>query len=392
MISVPGFLASGVSSGVKKGGKKDLALIFSETPSSAVAVFTTNLVKAAPVLIGMEKIKQGFCQALLVNSGNANACTGKPGYTDSIETIDHLAKELGIESENIIPSSTGIIGQRLEVNKIKKSTRNLIKNLSKNGLKDAANAIMTTDQFPKFATRQLKLGNKTGTITAIGKGAGMISPNMATMLCFILTDINISRTAMKRALVNSVDNSFNKTIVDGDTSTNDSVFLLANGTLENKEITLKSNLFNKFEKVLTDLNTEIAEMIVKDGEGATKVVKIEVQGARTDKEAQKIARNIGTSQLVKTAFFGEDANWGRLVASAGSAGVQFNPDKAELFFDNIRVYKNGTQFQAESKYAKVFKQPKFTVLLKLKEGTGKSHVLTSDLTLDYVKINAHYRT
>lgn len=392
MISVPGFLASGVSSGIKKSGKKDLALIFSEVPARAVGVFTTNLVKAAPVLVGMERIKQGVCQALIINSGNANACTGKTGFKDSLETTEHLAKELGIENENIIPSSTGVIGQRLEVNKIKKAIRNLIKNLSKNGFGDTAEAIMTTDQFPKYASRKIKLGNKTGTIAAIAKGAGMISPNMATMLCFILTDINISRTAMKRVLVNSVENSFNKIIVDGDTSTNDSVFLLANTTLDNKEITLKSNLYNKFEKVLTELNVEIAEMIVKDGEGATKIVKIEVQGARTDKEAQKIARNIGNSQLVKTAFFGEDANWGRLIASAGSAGVQFDPDKNELFFDKVRVYKNGTQFQAESKYAKVFKQPKFTVTLKLKEGKGSSYVLTSDLTLDYVKINSHYRT
>ena len=276
----------------------------------------------------------------------------------------------------------------MPVSKIKKAIPNLISNLRKNGLTETAEAIMTTDRFPKYSSIKLKIGNKTGTIAAIGKGAGMIAPNMATMLSFILTDIDISKTALKRALANSVENSFNKIIVDGDTSTNDSVFLLSNGVLGNKVITLKSSHYKKFEQALTEVNSEIAEMIVKDGEGATKVVKIEVQGTRTEKEAQKIARTIGTSLLVKTAFFGQDANWGRIFAAAGRSGVKFNPDKADLYFDNVKAITNGTQFQSESKYTRIFKKPKFTVTLKLKEGKASSYVLTSDLTLDYVKLNS----
>lgn len=392
MISVAGFLASGIHSGIKKKNKKDLALIFSEVPAKAAAVFTTNIVKAAPVILGIERIKKGVCQALIVNSGIANAFTGSRGYENAVLTTKYLSNDLGIDEKLIIPSSTGVIGGPLPVSKIKKAIPNLISNLRKNGLIETAEAIMTTDRFPKYSSIKLKIGNKTGTIAVIGKGAGMIAPNMATMLSFILTDIDISKTALKRALANSVEKSFNKIIVDGDTSTNDSVFLLSNGVLGNKEITLKSSHYKKFEQALTEVNSEIAEMIVKDGEGATKVVKIEVQGTRTEKEAQKIARTIGTSLLVKTAFFGQDANWGRIFAAAGRSGVKFNPDKAELYFDNVKAITNGTQFQSESKYTHILKKPKFTVTLKLKEGKASSYVLTSDLTLDYVKLNADYRT
>ncbi len=392
MISIPGFQLSSVSSGVKKSGKKDLALIFSDVPAKAAAVFTTNIVKAAPVILGQERIKQGLCQAIVVNSGIANAFTGSAGYQNAVQSTKDIAASLGIEESLVIPSSTGLIGGPLPVSKIKKAIPNLISKLGPGGVEEAAKAIMTTDKFPKFAFRKIKIGKKEGTIAAIGKGAGMICPNMATMLCFIITDININKTTLKKALVNSVDNSFNKIIVDGDTSTNDSVIMLSNGVLDNNEITLKSSHYNRFESILTELNTEIAELIVKDGEGATKVVKIDVQGARTVKEAEKIARTVGNSLLVKTAFFGEDPNWGRILAAAGRAGVMFNPDKVELFFDDKRVIKNGAQFQAESKFAPVFKKPKFTVTIKLKEGNAGSYVITSDLSHEYVSINSEYRT
>ncbi len=392
MISIPGFQLSSVSSGVKKNGEKDLALIFSDVPAKAAAVYTTNVVKAAPVILGQERIKLGLCQAIVINSGIANAFTGTSGYQNAVQTTKDISASLGIEENLIIPSSTGLIGGPLPVSRIKRAIPNLISKLGPGGVEEVAKAIMTTDKFPKFAFRKIKIGKKEGTIAAIGKGAGMICPNMATMLCFIITDININKTTLKKALVNSVDNSFNKIIVDGDTSTNDSVIMLSNGVLDNNEITLKSSHYSRFEKILTELNTEIAELIVKDGEGATKVVKIDVQGARTVKEAEKIARTVGNSLLVKTAFFGEDPNWGRILAAAGRAGVMFNPDKVEMFFDDKRVIKNGARFQAESKFAPVFKKSKFTVTIKLKEGNASSYVITSDLSHEYVTINSEYRT
>jgi len=392
MISIPGFQLSSVASGVKKNGKKDLALIFSDVPAKAAAVYTTNVVKAAPVILGQERIKLGLCQAIVINSGIANAFTGTSGYQNAVQTTKDISASLGIEENLIIPSSTGLIGGPLPVSRIKRAIPNLISKLGPGGVEEVAKAIMTTDKFPKFAFRKIKFGKKEGTIAAIGKGAGMICPNMATMLCFIITDININKTTLKKALVNSVDNSFNKIIVDGDTSTNDSVIMLSNGVLDNNEITLKSSHYSRFEKILTELNTEIAELIVKDGEGATKVVKIDVQGARTVKEAEKIARTVGNSLLVKTAFFGEDPNWGRILAAAGRAGVMFNPDKVEMLFDDKRVIKNGARYQAESKFAPVFKKSKFTVTIKLKEGNASSYVITSDLSHEYVTINSEYRT
>ena len=392
MIKVPGYQFSSVYSGIKKSKKKDLALIYSDVPAKAAAVFTTNVVKAAPVLLGQERIKQGICQALIINSGIANAFTGSKGFANALLTTKYLSESLGIQEDFIIPSSTGLIGGPLPVSKIKKALPNLIANMGPGGLEGVARGIMTTDRFPKYAQRKLKIGNKTGTIAAIGKGAGMISPNMATMLCFIVTDININKTTLKKALVNSIEDSFNKIIVDGDTSTNDSVIILSNGVLGNNEITLKSGYYKKFEKTVVELCSEIAELIVKDGEGSTKVVKIEVLGARTDKEAAKIARTVGNSQLVKTAFYGQDPNWGRILAAAGRSGVKFNPDKVDMFFDDKCVIKNGLQYQAESKFGAVFKKPKFTVSIKLKEGKGSSYVITSDLSKEYVRINSDYRT
>ncbi len=392
MSKVPGFYFSGISSGVKKSGKKDLGLIYSEVPCKISAVFTKNLVKAAPVILGQERIKNGTCQAIIINSGNANACTGKKGYKDSVSTSKALSKELKIDENLVIPSSTGIIGLPLKMDKIEKALPELIKSLDEENIEDTAHAMLTTDKFIKTASKKIKIGNKTGTISAVGKGAGMISPNMATMLAFIVTDIAIAKGALKKAFKTSIENSFNKIIVDGDTSTNDSAFIMSNGLLENREINEKSSNYKKFVEAVTEVCSEIAELIVKDGEGATKVVKVEVKGAKTENDAAKIARTIGNSQLSKTAFYGEDANWGRIVGAAGRAGVKFNPDKLELFFDGIKVYSKGVQHQSESKYAHVFEKPKFTVTIKLKEGKAESYIITSDLTHEYVSINADYRS
>jgi len=392
MIKVPGFLGGAVSSGVKKKNKKDLALIFSEVPAKAAGLFTTNIVKAPPVLLGMERVKSGMCQAVLINSGVANAFTGQLGLKDSIVTSKDAAKHLGIAETLVIPSSTGIIGGRLPIDKMKKAMPELVKNLREDGFLDVADGIMTTDAFPKYAVKKVTIGGKKGTIAVIGKGAGMIAPNMATMLAYILTDFNVSKRALTKALKNSVKNSFNKIIVDGDTSTNDTVLILANGKLGNALIKDSGDDYNKLEKALTETASEVAEMIVRDGEGATKVVKIIVKGAKTEKDAEKIARTLGTSPLVKTAFFGEDPNWGRIVAAAGRAGVDFDPDKIDLYFDNQKILSNSKEVMNEEKAQKVLKKSKFEVTIDIKSGKSSSFVIASDLTYDYIKINAHYRT
>lgn len=392
MIKVPGFLGAGVSSGIKKNGKKDLGLIFSKVPARAAGVFTTNIVKAAPVLLGMEKIKSGLCQAIIVNSGNANVSTGKRGLKDAALTTKLVAKELGIGETLVIPSSTGVIGVYLQIEKIVNAIPELVSKLSEDGFLDTAEAIMTTDRFPKYSSAQMKIDGKVGTICAIGKGAGMIAPQMATMLCYILTDLNIDLKAQKSALKNGVDNSFNRIIVDGDTSTNDTVLMLSNGNLGNKPIREGDKNHKRFEKLLTELATEIGEMIVRDGEGATKVVKISVKGSKTRKDAEKIARVIGSSLLVKTAFYGEDANWGRVLAAAGRAGVKFDPSRVDLYFGNHKIVKNGVEIMDESEVDHILKQPSFPITLDLKSGKSSHFVIASDITIDYLKINAHYRT
>ena len=392
MIKVPGFLGNAVSSGVKKKGKKDLALIFSEIPAKAAGVFTTNIVKAPPVLLGMERIKSGHCQAVLINSGVANAFTGKPGLKDSIVTSMDAAKELGIAKSLVIPSSTGVIGGRLPTGKMKKALPKLVKGLSEDGFLDVADGIMTTDAFPKYSVKQISIGRKKGTIAVIGKGAGMIAPNMATMLAYILTDINIGKGALAKVLKSAVNHSFNKVIVDGDTSTNDTVLIMANGKLGNTAIKESGTEYHKLEKAVTETALEVAEMIVKDGEGATKVAKIVVKGTKTVKDAEKIARVLGTSSLVKTAFFGEDPNWGRIVAAAGRAGVKFDPDKIDLFFDDLKILSNSKEVMNEKKAQAVLKKPKFEITLNIKSGKASSYVIASDLTFDYIKINSHYRT
>ena len=392
MIKIPGYLSCGIYAGIKKNGKKDLCLIFSKIPAKVAGVFTTNVVKAAPVILGIERVKGGLCQAIIVNSGNANACTGKRGFEDAISIARHVANKLGIDESLVIPSSTGVIGVPLPMEKIKKAIPELTSTLSEDGFLDTAEAIMTTDKFPKYASAQMKVGEKLGTISAIGKGAGMIAPQMATMLCFILTDINLDQKALKKALKNSVEYSFNRIIVDGDTSTNDTVLMLSNGTLGNNPIKDGDKHYRQFEKTLTKLTREIAEMVVRDGEGGTKVVKIIVKGTRTKKDAEKIARIIGSSLLVKTALYGEDPNWGRVLAAAGRAGVKFDPLKVDLYFGNYKVARNGIEIMDESKVSHILKQPNFPITLELKSGKSSSFVIASDITMDYLKLNAHYRT
>ncbi|MGQ0793955.1 MAG: bifunctional glutamate N-acetyltransferase/amino-acid acetyltransferase ArgJ [Deltaproteobacteria bacterium] len=392
MHKVAGFLSCGISGGIKKNGKKDLALIFSETPAVASGVFTTNIVKAAPVLLGMERIKGGLCQAVVINSGNANACTGERGMQDAIATALAVAEGLHIDESLVIPSSTGVIGVPLPLEKIKSAVPSAVLALSDDGLDAAAEAIMTTDKFPKSASAQIEVDGRLGAIALIGKGAGMIAPNMATMLAFILTDIKIEPRAQAKLLKKAADASFNRIIVDGDTSTNDTLLMLSNGKAGNRAVTAASPAYREIERVLVGLCTEVAEMIVQDGEGATKVVKMTVRGAKTDREADKIARTLGSSLLVKTALYGEDANWGRVLAAAGRAGVKFDPDKADLYFGDYKIVENGVEIMDEREVNYILKNPKFTITLDLNGGNGSAFVIASDITMEYIKINAHYRT
>jgi glutamate N-acetyltransferase/amino-acid N-acetyltransferase len=393
-VTINGFKASGIYSGIKTSKKKDLALIYSEARARVSGVFTTNVVKAAPVIIGQKKVRSGYCQAVVINSGIANVCTGKQGIKDANEITKSLAKSLLIKDSLVIPSSTGLIGSFLtsHIGKITGSIPKLISNLSENGLNDAAEAIMTTDAFAKICSKKVKIDGRQGTIAAIGKGAGMISPNMATMLCFAITDIALEKTAQDRLLQSSVNGSFNKITVDGDTSTNDTVLLLSSGVVNNKPIKLNGRNYKKVKDALTEVLSEIAYKIVEDGEGATKVARIMVKGTRTIKDADKIAHTVGTSTLVKTALYGQDPNWGRILAAAGRAGVKFNPDKVDLYFGKLLVCKNGLAVMDERKAAKYLQSKDIEITLDLKSGNKASFILSSDLTVDYVKFNSDYTT
>lgn len=394
MVKVKGFKAAGIYSGIKASKKKDLALIYSEKPAQVSGVFTTNIVKAAPVIIGQKKVKSGYCQAVIINSGIANVCTGKQGIKDANDITKSTARGLAIKDSLVIPSSTGLIGSFLttHVGKITAAIPKLVSGLTEKGLSGAAEAIMTTDAFSKISSKKIIIDGKRATIAAIAKGAGMISPNLATMLCFVVTDIALEKKAQDLLLKNSVNQSFNKITVDGDTSTNDTVLLLSNGYLGNKSIKIKGRNYKRVEEALKQVLSEVAYKIVQDGEGATKVAMIIVKGVRTEKDADKIAHTIGTSTLVKTALYGQDPNWGRILAAAGRAGVKFSPGKADLYFGNYLVCKNGMAVMDEKKAAKYLKSKDIVITLDLKSGKKSSFILTSDLTVDYVKFNSDYTT
>ncbi|MBW2200834.1 MAG: bifunctional glutamate N-acetyltransferase/amino-acid acetyltransferase ArgJ [Deltaproteobacteria bacterium] len=388
----PGFKAAGVIAGIKKNGEKDLGLIYSEAPAKVAGVFTKNIVQAAPVLLNKERIKSGVCQAIIVNSGNANCCTGNRGLTDAKSMARLAASKLDISEDLVFVSSTGVIGQPLPIEKIEAAIPELVKSLLPEGVRDCARAIMTTDTFPKVFSRKGRLKDKTFTVTGIAKGSGMICPDMATMLCFVCTDVDVGQTLLKDALFTATERSFNRITVDGDTSTNDMVLIMANGR---SEVTLeRAEQINTFQEVLDGVLRNLAKQVVKDGEGATKLVEIAVKGALTRKDAYKIAQTVANSNLVKTAFFGEDANWGRILGATGRAGVSIDPAKIDVYFDDVLMVKNGMGCgdAAEEQATKVLKSQEFTISIDLKMGTGYESVFTCDFSLDYVKINADYRS
>ena len=392
---INGFTYSAVGAGIRKKDRLDLGLIFSEKPAVAAGVFTTGRVKAAPVLLDMERMQKGRAQAILVNSGVANACTGEAGM-QAARTCSRLAAEaLHIDESLVQVASTGVIGEQLPAGKVAASMPELVEGLSPNGYDKVTRAIMTTDTVPKTAERTCSIGGIKVKLFGMTKGAGMIMPNMATMLCFVMTDANIAADILQQHLLRSVMQSFNRITVDGDTSTNDTVLVMANGTSGSPEIdaldTADSALFGA---ALADLLKDLALQIVADGEGATKVVTIKVIHAASESEAEQAGRTIANSSLVKTAFFGEDANWGRIIAALGRSGIEFEQESVDIVFDDVLLVKDGLVQgpEAEAKATEVLRQKTFTVTVDLKTGPASGEIYTCDLSIDYIKINADYRS
>jgi glutamate N-acetyltransferase / amino-acid N-acetyltransferase len=392
VASPKGFFFSAIEAAVKKPGRKDLALIYSEKDCVAAGMFTTSSVKAAPVKLDMELIKSGKGRAIVVNSGNANACTGPQGMRDAVE-MGKLAADLNnIKDDLVYVCSTGVIGTPMPMERIRAKIPELVEGIGNATIEDVAAAIMTTDTFPKIVSKRKKIGDKLITITGICKGAGMIQPNMATMLSFIATDASIERPALDTALRQAVGRSFNRITIDGDMSTNDTVLVMANGMAGNETIKLKSMFYEVFAKALTELAYELSELIVRDGEGATKLVEVEIRNAKSEKDAEKGAFAVANSLLVKTAIYGNDANWGRLMAALGYSGIAVKEEKVNISLNGLMVAKNGVATGADKEANEKLKNSKVKIVMDLHLGKGSAKVLTCDLTEEYIKINAEYRT
>lgn len=393
---VTSFKASGVASGLRKSGKTDFSIITSSIDCNAAGVFTTSQVKAACVLLNMEHLKHDptKIRAVVTNTANANACTGEQGMQNARQTAIWAAEELGCDPEQILVLSTGVIGLQLPMDIMEYGVQLAASALDENGWEDTAPAIMTTDTRPKGVSKQLK----GYTITGIAKGSGMIAPNMATMLSIIATDAHVPQPLLQKALQTANGYSFNSISVDGDTSTNDTVLLLANGA--SGTIIEEGDSYDEFVAELTEICTELAQMIVRDGEGATKFITVQVTGAKDETSAHTVANTIASSPLVKTAFYGQDANWGRIMMAAGRSGVPFDQSKLSLWFDTglsvdegLQVVENGmvTDYLEEDAAA-IFAKEEIALRLDLGQSSASAVVWTCDLSHDYVSINADYRT
>lgn len=403
-----GFLANGVKAGLKKSGNPDLALLYCETPAVAAGVFTTNVFKASPVRISIANLKNKTHRAIVVNSGNANCANGRQGDIDALSMAGYIAKGMALGRSEVLVASTGIIGHRLPVGKIAAKVPDLILGLSVKGGSDLAGAIMTTDTVKKEMAVKFRLGGRTVTIGAAAKGVGMIHPLMkksgrpavkkagrhATMLGFITTDASISKAMLEKALSDAADESINMISVDGDMSTNDSLFIMASGLAGNRKINTAGAGYKIFLKALKWVCVAIAKMLAADGEGATKLVVINVVGAETDEAARIIARKISTSNLLKCAIFGEDPNWGRVAASAGSAGVCFDPGKVDIYLGPAKVLSGGTSMKTfdKEKVRKYIKGKEVFIKVDLRSGRGRATAWTCDFSKEYVAINSEYST
>lgn len=402
IVAAKGFKAAGIEAGIKEGhsGKKDMAMIFSDVPCKTAGTFTTNRVKAAPVIWDRE-IVTGCTEtrAIVVNSGIANACTGEEGYGYCRDMAVKVSEVMGIQTESVLVASTGVIGKQLPMDKISKGIEMLSSKLgdTKDYAGMAAEAIMTTDTHPKQIAIQTKIGGKTVTVGGMCKGSGMIHINMCTMLGFITTDCAISKKLLQKALSETVEDTFNMVSVDGDTSTNDTVLLMANGLAENPEITEQNDDYFKFKEVLTEVATYLSKQIAGDGEGATALFEVKVINAVSKAQAVTLSKSIVTSSLTKAAIYGHDANWGRILCAMGYSGADFNPETVDIYFESsagrIKIVENGTATDySEEEATKILSEPEVTAIADIKMGAMEATAWGCDLTYDYVKINADYRS
>ncbi len=412
-----GFFASGIKAGIKKSMRRDLALLYSEVPAIAAAAFTTNRIQASPVKVSKHHLSGKLHQAIIVNSGNANCANGKAGDRDASLMAKYTAEALALDKKETLVASTGIIGKYLPIENIRKHIPGLAGELSEKGSSSFAEAIMTTDTVKKEMALNVKIGNSKIVIGGASKGVGMIYPELAvekhpstslrivpnkrkrveghaTMLAFITTDASITKRMLEIALGEAINESFNMISVDGDMSTNDSCFIMANGLAGNKKIESKNKAYYTFLGGLKFLTAELSKKMVKDGEGATKFVQIEVTGAKSYADAKMVGRKVSTSSLLKSCVYGEDPNWGRIAAACGASGVKFNPDRVDIYLGGVKVMLNGASVKNydREKTRKLFKKDDIYIKVDLKEGKYMAKAWTCDLSLEYVRINAEYST
>ncbi|MDO5363514.1 MAG: bifunctional glutamate N-acetyltransferase/amino-acid acetyltransferase ArgJ [Eubacteriales bacterium] len=400
VTAAKGFLAAAAAAEIKYKGRTDMAMIYSEAPCVAAGTFTTNVVKAAPVKWDQDVVySHAHAQAVICNSGIANACTGAEGYGYCKETADAAAEILGISPDSVLVASTGVIGMQVPIDRIKNGVKMMAPVLSGTleAGTEAAKAIMTTDTVKKEVAVQVEIGGRTVTVGGMCKGSGMIHPNMCTMLGFVTTDVNISKEMLQEALSEDVKDTYNMVSVDGDTSTNDTVLLLANGMAGNPEITEKNEDFEAFRKALNFVNTTLAKKIAGDGEGATALFEVKVIGAESKEQAVTLSKSVVTSSLTKAAIYGHDANWGRILCAMGYSGAQFDPEKVDLYFESragkIKIIENGVSTgYSEEEATKILSEDEVTAIADVKMGDCSATAWGCDLTYDYVKINADYRS
>lgn len=394
---VKGFSGIGIHSGIKKVKKRDFCLIYTEKPAVAAASFTKNIVKAAPVIVDMENIKSNNIRALIINSGNANACTGEDGLRDAREICYLVSASLGITEKQVLIYSTGVIGEKLPMDKVRAGIIKCQKKLISSGKDHCEEAIMTTDTRKKEIFLELRISGKTVSIYGMAKGSGMIHPNMATMLSYIITDCTITKEMLTKIHQESVENSYNLISVDGDTSTNDTATIIANGCAENEMIKIENKDYEKFKKAVDYVNLYLAKEIARDGEGAEKLIEVNLIGASTKEIARKCARSIVSSSLVKTAIHGADANWGRILCAIGYAGGEFDPEKVDLSFKSkkgkVTVFKAGSPVDFDEKFAKnILCENEIIIIANLNDGQNSAIAFGCDLTNKYIKINGSYRS
>ena len=393
-ITAPsGFSAGAAECGIKYNGRYDIALIVSEVPAHCAGIFTTNRIKAAPVLVSKEHVHNGIARAIIANSGNANTCTGEVGIESAMAMATETARLINCDPCDVLVASTGVIGRTFPIKRVLKSLPDAFSNLSSGNDNKAALAIMTTDTVPKETAVSVDIGGVEVKIGAIAKGSGMICPDMATMLCFITTDADIETSALRKSLRQAAEASFNCITVDGDMSTNDTVFILANGESGNSTIRIRSKAYDTFTECLTHVCLKMAKEIVKDGEGATKFITINIRGALGKEDARKAGYAIANSQLVKTAFFGEDPNWGRIICAAGYSGVPVEEANITIIINGFIVFENGIAVNFDEKELKnSMSQSDITLDIDLNIGKAETTIYTSDMSYDYIKINAQYTT